>query len=337
MQCIPFKVRELLLEPKRDKAWKFTCKMRKDFNHNSPGRIWWVNTKTKVKTTIHDTAVDTDCPPPQGLHVFAPLDSPENLQKVIRDFQRLYQEEEICRTLPDYDQSPYQNIHLLFTGNDPEDVKMTYRQVLDVLEQRTPEAAKLITHFSDKVKKLLGISQQYLEAHSYLWIIRYLPHSGFVSHIDNVVRVGGTAGPVFTMSLGSSVTEDKHMDIFPVIEHWRKPLRISTPIGSVILMDGESRVEWSHGIPSGDPTERWTIMLKFNQISNVKVKHSAMLNLDIFTSKLRLHDTSEEESADDRVGIDIDRVWDALSEIFADLKDSQRAVPASENHALSSY
>ncbi len=43
-------------------------------------------------------------------------------------------------------------------------------------------------------------------------------------HIDNIVTTGGTAGPVFTMSLGGPPV--KHFDMIPVIEHWRTPKRI---------------------------------------------------------------------------------------------------------------
>ncbi len=39
-------------------------------------------------------------------------------------------------------------------------------------------------------------------------------------------------------------------------------------------------------IPADDPTERWTIMIKFPQISSKKVKHSDVLNMDIFEPPL---------------------------------------------------
>ena len=290
MQRITPVVRELVLDPKRNKAWKFSRKMSREFQDHPPGRIWWVNTNTKVRTTVHDTVIDTESPSPPGLYVFAPIASQDTLADVIKEFQRLYSEEAACHTLPYYDMSPYQKLHVLFTGKNPEDVQMTYGEVMDVLEKRSPAAGKLIAHFSRAVEALLGISHECVESHSNLGIIKYSPNAGFTSHIDNMVRSGGTAGPVFTMSLGSNVAADKHFDMFPVIEHWRKPVRISTPIGSIIMMDGVSRVEWSHGIPSGDDTERWTIMLKFRQVSNTKVKYCRTLNMDIFASELCMHD-----------------------------------------------
>ena len=286
MDCMQPMVRELVLDQKRHKAWKFTKKMRRDFADHPPGRIWWVNTNTKVKTSVHDTCIETSQPAPPGLYVFAPLATPETLSKVIEEFQQLYQKERLHHTIPDYNMAPYQNIHVLFTGQDPEDVQMTYREVLEVLERRTPVAAAVIKVLSQEVRNKIGISQECLETHSNLGIIKYSPNSGFVSHIDNLVRSGGTAGPVFTMSLGNSTDGCKHMDMFPVFEHWKSPLRISTPVGSVIMMDGVSRLEWSHGIPSGDNSERWTIMLKFKQISDVKVKFSRILNMSVMASRI---------------------------------------------------
>jgi hypothetical protein len=260
--------------------------MRRDFASHAPGRIWWVNTNTKVKTSIHDTCQDTPHTAPPGLHVFAPLVDPDILLYVTEEFQELYQEETLHHTIPDYNMAPYQNIHVLFTSQNPEDVQMTYNEVLEVLENRTPVAAAVVKVLSRAVKSKLGISQECLETHSNLGIIKYYPKAGFVSHIDNLVRSGGTAGPVFTMSLSHSMEGWKHMDMFPVIEHWKSPLRITTPIGSVIMMDGESRLEWSHGIPSGDPSERWTIMLKFRQVSDVQVKYSRTLNMNVMASEI---------------------------------------------------
>ena len=162
---------------------------------------------------------------------------------------------------------------------------MTVPKVMTFLYQRAPPVAELVDTLCKSVQKLLSITSEVLETESNLGIIKYNPGAGFQTHIDNVVRSGGSAGPVFTLSLGGD--GEKFMDMFPVIEHaeW-SPVRISTPIGSVIMMDGISRMEWSHGIPEGDPTERWTIMLKFRQISTNKVKFSKILHMPIFESQL---------------------------------------------------
>lgn len=111
------------------------------------------------------------------------------------------------------------------------------------------------------------------------------------THIDNVIRLDGSVGPVFTMSLGGGCGV-KHMDMFPVVFHERHlPMRISTPVGSIILMDGEARLEWSHGIPGGYPAERWTIMLKLRQVATKTVGYSDLLDVPIRASPLTLAPT----------------------------------------------
>lgn len=264
--------------------WKFKKDMKEEFKSNPPGRVWWVNTNTKIKTSLMDTCYYTDDNPPPGLSVFAPIVSATELDDAVRDLRRLYQEEDLNRTLPHYNMAPYNRLHIMFTSKNPDDPQMTYSDVMAVLEKRTPLASSLVSKFSDAIKSLLRISQETLEAEANIGVIKYNPNAGFQTHIDNMVRVGGSVGPVFTMSLGGS--DVKHMDMFPTIEHWMKPQRIITPIGSIILMDGISRIEWAHGIPEMDPTERWTIMIKFRQISDIKVKYCQKLDMDIFESPL---------------------------------------------------
>ncbi len=79
------------------------------------------------------------------------------------------------------------------------------------------------------------------------------------------------------------------MDMLPVIRHDRPflcPIRFATPIGSVILTDGESRLEWSHALPEGEPTERWTFMLKFRHIADNIVGYSELLDSPPYACKL---------------------------------------------------
>jgi len=267
-----------------DNKWKFQKDMKEEFESNPPGRVWWVNTNTKFQTSLLDKCYNTHDNPPPGLSVFAPIVSTAELDDAVRDLSRLYQEEDSNRTLPHYNLAPYNRLHIMFTSKNPDDPQMTYSDVMTVLEKRTPLVSSLVSKFSEAIKTLLRIPQETLEKEANIGVIKYNPNAGFHSHIDNMVRSGGSVGPVFTMSLGGSHV--KHMDMFPTIEHWIKPQRISTPIGSIILLDGISRMEWAHGIPEMDPTERWTIMIKFRQISDIKVKYSRKLDMDIFESLL---------------------------------------------------
>lgn len=307
-------VYELKLDSERNSAWKFTKNMKSEFKDNPAGRLWWVNTNTKVRTYLNDKCIHTSDPLPPGLHVFPPLASPETLDQVIVEFQHLYHEERENHTLPDYNMIPYNNIHVLFTSKNPDDRQMTYLETMDILQARTPTAAGLIRNMSELAQQVMGITQRDVEERSNIGLIQYFPHGGFISHIDNILRAGGTAGPVFTMSLGGN--NGKPMDMFPVIEHWKKPLRVCTPVGSVILLDGASRLEWSHGIPEGDPSERWTIMLKFAQVTERQVGFSKTLRMPVFASQLNM---CVGEVLDDTVSEEQSELLTQLSELDAKL------------------
>jgi hypothetical protein len=271
----------------RQHAWKFTKAMKKEFANNPAGRLWWVNTNTKIKTSVNDKCVESGLGLPPGMRVFAPIVGPKDLRGVIRELTRLYGEEARHRTLPHYCMAPYNDFNILFTSKNPEDRQMSFAEALDVLRERTHGTAMLVTAYAESIRNLLNISQETFEKDANLGIIRYSPGAGFQTHIDNIVRSNREEGPVFTMSLGGSGL--KCVDMFPVIDHWDAPRRICTPVGSIILMDGVSRLQWSHGIPEGDPTERWTIMIKFRQITDNVAKYCDVLNMKVYESPLHLN------------------------------------------------
>lgn len=302
MQLITPVVHELhLSHPERMNKWKFKKAMKHEFANNPMGRIWWVNTNTKIKTSIHDMTSHTDDGAPPGLKVFAPLASSSELKKVVLDLQNFFQEEVSKPTVPFYDMCPYNRFRCLFDSTDAADTPMKPSAVIEVLQKRAPMAAALAVKFSKSIMNLLQISQERFDNNAFITVIKYSPGAGIQTHIDNLGRLGGTEGPVFTMSLGGS--SHKIFDMFPVIEHWRTPKRITTPTGSIICVDGVSRIEWSHGIPEDDPTVRWTIMIKFRQISTKIAKYSDVLDMNIYESAIHPDQdpslSGDEESTDE--------------------------------------
>jgi hypothetical protein len=74
---------------------------------------------------------------------------------------------------------------------------------------------------------------------------------------------GAPPGPILNVTMG--VEGEKIMDFTPALCYnmeGRVPLRIRSEPGEGILMWGESRVEWTHCIPRGDPTLRFTMAIK---------------------------------------------------------------------------
>jgi alkylated DNA repair dioxygenase AlkB len=283
-------VHELLLDPDGARKWKFTGKMKQGLDNTLAARMWWVNSNTKISTFLTDRCVDTSNRPPPGLHVFSPLAPPEELARVVCELERLYQEESEHHTLTYSDHIPVGNtksIHFLFTGSDPYEPQLSLSQVIATLIPRAPATANLIQTFAEATQKLLGIPEEALESACIFQLLKYTPNSGLATHIDNVSRMGDSAGPILSMSLGSCGV--KHMDLFPVLDHnsqGKTPLRITTPVGSVIFMDGIARMNWSHGIPEGDPSVRWSIMFKLKQVSSTQVGFSEILKTPVFASEI---------------------------------------------------
>ncbi len=118
---------------------------------------------------------------------------------------------------------------------------------------------------------------------------------------------------MFLMSLGGGRV--KYLDMLPVIEHWRKPIRVSTPVGTVILLDGVSRLQWAHAVLEDDATERWTIMIRFRKISDHMVGFSERLQMPIFESRLFV-EFPDDEAEDERMIQDSDwNEWAGVAEV----------------------
>lgn len=285
-------VHKLVLGPRSaDQVWKFKKPMRSEFHDNLAGRIWWVNHSINVRTSLvkdqsEKNALVTRLPP--GMHVFSLQNMDHDIQEkeVVSELESLFQQEADQPTVPLYDMSPCNNLRVLFMYDDPSARQMTYSEVCRFLEQRTTHTKEVVRRLSNEIKQLLGITQQELETSCILTIIHYKPNAGLQTHIDNVARTHGTGGPVFTMSLGGSGV--KCMDMLPVMEYWKDPIRVFTPVPSVIMLDGESRWEWGHSIPIDDPTDRWSIMFRFCQITDNMVKYSQKLQTPVHECALHL-------------------------------------------------
>ena len=99
----PLDIKNLLLDPKRDRSWRFTKRMKREFVNKLSGRIWLVNTQTKIWTNMNDVCSDTSSvTPPPGLHVFHPVAPPDALAKVVEVFRRLSEEEIKTPTFPSF-------------------------------------------------------------------------------------------------------------------------------------------------------------------------------------------------------------------------------------------
>ena len=272
----------LKLSGKRNGIWKFKSKMRD--TTSLAERIWWVNKNTMIRTSVNDQSSCHVATPPPGITVFAPLTTKSHMNRVIHELNGLFKKERASPSLMGFHMSRARDVYILFYPEDSQDKSPPASEVIETLSGLTPCTVSLLKLFRQSISDLLNISLEVFNEKSTFGIIRYDKNAGIQTHIDNITRLGGSTGPVFTMSLGGSGV--KLFDMFPVIQHWKTPVRILIPEGGVVLMDGAARLEWSHGVPDKDPTVRYTIIAQFKQISDIQVGYSKTFDFPIFSSVL---------------------------------------------------
>lgn len=69
-------------------------------------------------------------------------------------------------------------------------------------------------------------------------------------------------------------------------ENQSKPLRFVISQGSVVIMDGPSRMEWSHGLPYNVPFKKtkYTLMFKCDKFSQQNIIYNKKLDTQIISS-----------------------------------------------------
>lgn len=104
-----------------------------------------------------------------------------------------------------------------------------------------------------------------------LHIVHYKPNGGIAPHIDSVHTYKHTIGPIFTFNLDE---DTKLFDMLPTLVPEAKPFRLYTTQGQITVMDGEARTLWSHAVPTGTPTHRYTLAFKFPYMFRSPVTYS---------------------------------------------------------------
>lgn len=88
--------------------------------------------------------------------------------------------------------------------------------------------------------------EQIINAHGDMTIIKYEDQTGFVMHLDSLIRGDAT---VFTIGVGRDVVYDMSRAVGRKPDEEVSIIRSSNPEVTMIALDGESRYQWTHGIP----------------------------------------------------------------------------------------
>ena len=109
---------------------------------------------------------------------------------------------------------------------------------------------KIVQHLAgtEKVEpRVRARIKKHIDEKGELELLKYAPGTGLWLHMDNLLRCDAS---IFAVGIGRDVV----YDMARVIE--RKPgkgpsiVRTSNPEGTMIVLDGESRYKWAHGVPT---------------------------------------------------------------------------------------
>lgn len=256
-------------------------------------KVRWVNNregaqqaKYTERTTVDMMPEREVMPAPNGLHVFESQASEAELNYAISSLQRLF-------LIIEQGPSKVQSYRGDITKNDP---RFWMRNPLPAKDKHRPLKNNILflrdegvsPRFEDVMRTLNNYDARlgrFVEMHAkfclhmmgsdeieyermQVQIIHYSVDGGILPHIDAFYPFGNTVGPIFTVNMNKL---PKSFDLLPTLKPIGTPaLRLYTQPGQITVMDGESRVSWSHAIPEGSSVEAYTVAFKFPRSSRIK-------------------------------------------------------------------
>lgn len=217
---------------------------------------------------------------PQGLCVYEPppaLDFGRNLEVLDNLFSFVEEKGDEARALhPKYGRFKMRvrgRNNVLFDDDDTRDFRLNLES-LGVFDRGLRD---FILGCGEYCMEIMGLPKERL-GECQLHIVHYLPGGGIPPHIDAVHTQGGTLGPVFVFNMDQ---RRKEFDMLPTIDREGTPFRLFTTQGQCTVMDGVSRLLWSHAVPEELDSHRYSVAYKFPEMQRLDVIHSDYFHVDI--------------------------------------------------------
>ena len=125
---------------------------------------------------------------------------------------------------------------------------------------------RIVSYFSSKFNKPRDFIEKHLQDHGTLYFLKYKPGFGLWMHIDNLVRSDAT---VFTIGVGRDVVYDVVEVIPEPGEKTTSMLRCRNDEGTMMVLDGEARYKWGHGVPYAEDRTKYTIIFRLFHIDSL--------------------------------------------------------------------
>lgn len=225
---------------------------------------------------------------PKGLCLFKKILTNSELNKLHEYFNDIFINQRKYKIMSS-DQSG-RGLQYLFTGDDCK--RQYYKKTMEQIKRINIEffniMRKHIFYIIGIYKKYKSITEleKFLNEKCQIIILKYMDNRGIFLHIDNIARYD--RGPIISSSVGPRYS---YVDFTPTLLHEKKnhnPVRYKIPQGDVLVMDGPSRMEWAHGLPSNANYEKtkYSILLKFDKFGKQNCVYNRVLDTNICYSKV---------------------------------------------------
>lgn len=297
-RATPIKV--LALHP-RDRKWYFNKPIPENLK-TLPERIWFVKSTIRSKTKFSDETTPIANPViPEGFRIWKPPAAANAFLSGARsEIGALFARETRAapdERLPCSDQRNSRGLYYLFT-RPPGLPLVYYKEAMATLQEAAPVLAKFCHEYFLHLAQIYQLSPESIVNKVQLILLRYDPMMGIWLHIDNVARYD--RGPIATISLGPP---DVTYDLAPTLAKAGAPIRVLIREGDFVIMDGRSRMEWSHGIPYGLDAYKYTVMFKCDHFTDHIVGYQPTLQTNIYEAIPGKGGLKERGLADDGEGM----------------------------------
>ena len=222
---------------------------------------------------VRDDFDAQDMPAPNGLHVFQSLFDDRQVRVCIEKLGKLFRiiegKEPASAGIKQGDKRfqrrdflgpAKSNNNILFIAKGGGDQQPKYRECMRHILAYDKKLHDFIEKYANFYRRITGAGETDFER-CQLQLVHYFPGKGLNAHIDSISAFGNTLGPIFTINMN---LQKKGFDLYPTLKQAGTPvLRLFTNMGETTMMDGESRILWSHGIPTGSQNDNYTIAFKF--------------------------------------------------------------------------
>jgi hypothetical protein len=241
-------------------------------------KVQYVNylTKREKEGTRLSDPVGSACAAPDGLYVFESISEKSELTFATESLKTLFRViehgkikgESINVDFQDrrFQMREYLGVNspnnILFIADKRGPTPPTFHGCIQSLHDYDTALGEFVLKHARFCLNIMDVDEEALNL-CQLQLIHYNPRGGILAHIDSVSVFGDTIGPIFTVNMD---TDAKAFDLLPTllpVETHPHAVRLVTSHGQVTMMDGQSRLLWSHSIPSGNRNHCYTVAFKF--------------------------------------------------------------------------